>query len=78
MLAELSVMLDKQDRWCIGQQQLLNLHPGDDVDIIERFIPDEQMGLLTQTASDQHLFLLPAAVGSNEICSRLPTSTLPL
>ena len=40
------------------QDQLLDLHPGEHIDIIQRFIPDIEVGRRDEAACDQHLFLL--------------------
>lgn len=59
--AEFPVMLYKQDRRRILQQQLLNLHPRDNINEVERLIPDVQMHLLAEAGGDQHLLLQHAA-----------------
>ena len=55
-------MLHKEEGGPVLQQQLLNLHPGEQVDIVQRLIPDIQVGALAQAGRDQHLFLLSGAV----------------
>ena len=53
------VMLYKDHRGRKGSEQPLDLHPGVDVDIIERLVPYIQMCLLAETLCQQHFFLLP-------------------
>ncbi|MNJ75514.1 hypothetical protein D3C77_726220 [compost metagenome] len=47
------------------QQQLFDLHPGNDVDKIERFVPNMQMSAFAEAFRDQNLLLLTAAKRSD-------------
>lgn len=38
------VMFHKEKRRTVFQEQLLNLHPGEHVDVVERLIPDIEVG----------------------------------
>ena len=40
----------------------LNLHPREDINVVEWLIPDVHMGLLAEAPGEQYLFLLPRAV----------------
>lgn len=63
--AELAVMLHEQDGRGVGEQQFFDLHAGDDVDEVERFVPDMQVDGLAEALRDQDLLLLAAAEGGN-------------
>lgn len=55
-------MLHKDHGGLALQQQGLDLHSGIDVDKIERFVPQVQMGVLTQAAGNEDLLFLSSAV----------------
>lgn len=61
-LAKLAVMLHKQDRRLIAQQQVFDLHARDDVNEIQRFVPNQQMRFFAEAFGDEHLLLLSPAV----------------
>ena len=54
-------MLHENDRGFVFQQQRLDLHPGDHIDIVHGLVPDVQMHGLADRSCQQHLFLLPGA-----------------
>ena len=62
-LPEGQVMLHKQHGGRIFQNQLFDLDAGVEIDVIQRFIPDVQMGLLAQAFGKEHLFLLSGGKG---------------
>ena len=43
-------------------QQLLDLDAGENVDVVQRLVPDVQMGGLAQASGQQYLFLLSGGV----------------
>lgn len=47
-------MLHEKDGRRVLQQQYFDLHARNDVDEIQRFVPDQEMGLLAETSRDQH------------------------
>ena len=54
-------MLDEQHGRPVRFYRLLYLHARNDVHVIERLVPDIQIGALAQTQRQQRLFLLPRA-----------------
>lgn len=56
------IVFDEEHGRVIFPKQIFNLDPGQYIDVIQRFIPDIQMGFLAQTGSDEDLFLLAATV----------------
>ena len=57
-----TVMLHKDHCRLAGKNQLLYLNPRKNVDIIERFIPDIQMGWFTEAFCQKNLFALSLAI----------------
>ncbi len=55
-------MLHKDHGGLALQQQGLDLHSGIDIDKIEWFVPQVQMGVLTQAAGNEDLLFLSSAV----------------
>ena len=55
-------MFHKQQCWAAGQQQLLQLHAGEHIHVIQGLVPDVQVCALTEAGRQQHLFLLARAV----------------
>ena len=47
MIAECPIMLDKQQGRFETPNQFFNLHPGQHIDVVERFVPDIYMGALS-------------------------------
>ena len=62
VLTEHPVVLHEQQGRPECLQQLLDLDAGENVDVVQRLVPDVQMGGLAQAAGQQHLFLLSLAV----------------
>ena len=58
-------MFDEQKGGLGVQDQPLDLHTGKDVNIIERLVPDIEMGLLAQAPGKQNFFLLTVAEVGN-------------
>ena len=52
-------MINSQHGRAAAQQELLNLHPGENVNIIQRLIPDIQMSRRQESCRDQDFLLLP-------------------
>ena len=65
-----TVMLHKEHGGLIGAQQLLDLHTGEHVDIIQRLVPDTEVGRAAEGRRQQHFFLLPGAVWIPMLCIR--------
>ena len=55
-------MLDKEHGGLKGEQQILELHPGEDIDKVQRLIPEKEVRRLAQRFCQEHLFLLSLAV----------------
>ena len=51
-------MLHKQHGGAVFQNQFFNLHPGENVDVIKRFVPHVQVGRRQQAGRKQHLLFL--------------------
>src|SRR5699024_7934781 len=62
LLAERPVVLDKEHCGLKGEQQILELHPGEDIDKVQRLIPEKEVCRLAQRFCQEHLFLLSLAV----------------
>ncbi|MNC35200.1 hypothetical protein D3C75_836740 [compost metagenome] len=62
IVAELAVMLHKKYGRRIFQQQLFDLHPRNDIDEIQRLIPNVKVNLFAQAFGNQHFLFLAAAV----------------
>ena len=54
-------MLYKNQSRLSRQQKLLDLDSGEEVNIVQGFIPEVKVSGFTQASGDQNLFLLPAA-----------------
>ena len=54
------VKFDKDDRGLISQDRVFDLDPGKDIHKIQRFIPDKEVRVFTETAGQQHLFFCPS------------------
>ena len=52
-------MLDEEHRGPELLYEALELHTGVDVDVVERLVPDVEMGALAQARGEEDLFLLP-------------------
>ena len=48
--------------WLMSNYQFFDLDPGDNIDEIQRFVPDVQVCFLAEAASYKDLFLLSFAV----------------
>lgn len=55
-------MLDKEHCGLKGEQQILELHPGEDIDKVQRLIPEKEVCRLAQRFCQEYFFLLPFAV----------------
>ena len=58
--AEGGVVLDKEHGGGRGADQLLDLHPGVDVDEVERLVPDIEVGFFAEAFGQQDLLFLAA------------------
>ena len=74
-------MLDEQKRRLAAEDEVFDLHAGKGVDVVERLVPEVEVGALAQAQGQQRLFLLPVAeffgVGFQmgaAICARWPGS----
>ena len=56
-------MFDKDDGGMKFQQQLFELHAREDVDIVERFVPEVEVSRRAETCRQKHFLFLPGAVG---------------
>ena len=70
LLSEGSVVLHKKHGRAAGEEQILELDSGEDIDIVQRLIPDKEMCRFTERFCQKHLFLLPLAV-SFDPCLKL-------
>ena len=61
ILAEGLIMLHKQDRGLVLLQHRLDLHSGDDVDVVHRLVPDVQVHGFADGTGEENLFLLACA-----------------
>ena len=55
-------MLHEKHGGTAGPQELLKLHPGEDINIVQRLVPHIQVGALAQAAGKKHLLFLPGAI----------------
>ena len=55
-------MLNEDDCRFIVQDCVLDLNAGKNIHEVERFIPNEEIGILTETSGQQYLLLLTVAV----------------
>ena len=53
-------MLHEKHGGTADPQELLKLHPGEDINIVQRLVPHIQVGALAQAAGKKHLFFCPA------------------
>ena len=65
-------MLHEQNGRLVFEQQVFYLHAGKDVNVVERFIPDIQMRLLTQAFGEQDFLFLPLAEFVQPLFKLLP------
>ena len=59
LVAEAGVVLHEQQGRPTGQQQILHLHPGDDVDKVQRLIPRTGVPVLQRLAASSTFFFWP-------------------
>ena len=64
-LQKAGVVLHQQEGAGVVPQKGLQLHPGKHVHIVQRLVPDVQMGALAQAPGQQDLFLLSGAVAAH-------------
>ena len=55
-------MLHEKHGGTADPQELLKLHPGEDINIVQRLVPHIQVGALAQAAGKKHLLFLPGAI----------------
>ena len=65
-------MLHEQNGGLVFEQQVLYLHAGKDINVVERFIPDIQMRLFAQAFGKQNLLFLPLAEFVQSLFKLLP------
>ena len=63
-LLEGPIVLHKKQGGPTAYQQRFDLHPGVEVDEVQRFVPDIQVCLLTEAGGQKYLLFLPAGVVS--------------
>ena len=56
LLAERPVVLDKEHCGLKGEQQILELHPGEDIDKVQRLIPEKEVSRLAQRFCQEYFF----------------------
>ena len=66
-------MLHEKHGGTADPQELLKLHPGEDINIVQRLVPHIQVGALAQAAGKKHLLFLPGAVIFSN-CTRAKSS----
>lgn len=57
-IAKGAVVFDKKHSWLIFFDERFDLQTRGEIDVIQWFVPDIEMGLFTETFGEQDLFLL--------------------
>ena len=65
-------MLHKDHGGPVGQQQLLQLHPGVDVHVVQRLVPDVKVSRLTEALGQEDLLFLSGAVRLQRLIKLAP------
>ena len=65
LLPESTVVFYKEHGRAAGEEQILELHAGKDIDIIQRLIPYKEMGGFAEGFCQKYFFLLTLAVSFN-------------